>query len=119
MTHSDFAIGTITTANTEFKVGTINIPGGARIKQIGLANRLGVGTTYLVRLDYAGIKTPQKYTPQGILYDSIGTEVQPMACFASAMIDCDIPLPSNVNSVDVYATADTNSTKVAISLVWA
>jgi len=117
-THSDFVTATLSgTGDTETKVGTINVTGGSTLKQIMVANRLGVGTIYGVRLDFAGIKTPQKYVLPTI-YDSVGTEVQPQAMFSTPPIDINYTLPANVSTVDVYATADTASTKCAVGLVW-
>lgn len=118
MTFSDFtAAGTLATANAEGLIGTISIPGGAHIIRCVISQVLGVGTVYAIRLDWAGIKTPQKYVLPCI-YDSVGTEVQPMAIFSSEPIELDITLDANVSQVSIYGTADTNSTVVIAGLVW-
>jgi len=117
-THSDFTTGTLSsTANTETKVGTINVQAGATLKQIVVANRTFLGTIYAVRIDYAGIKTPKKWILPA-LYEATGTEVEYVNAWNVEPIKVNIKLPNNVSTIDVYATADTASVKAAVGLVW-
>ena len=116
-TQSDFT-ATTAAGTAETKVGTINVPGGAAIKKITVASRLGVGLLKNVRLDYSGVQAPQKYSTGPIIYDATGTEVQNSTIQGNSAIDVDIQLPSNVATVDVYGTSQTASNTVAIGLIW-
>jgi len=116
-TYSDFT-KTTSAGTSETLIGTISIAGGATIKKIVVASRLGVGLLKSVRLDYSGIETPHKYLCTPMIYDSVGTEVQNAAIIASPTIDVDVKVPGNTNSISIYGTSQTASNTVAVALVW-
>lgn len=116
-TFSNFTTATPGTAGTEAAGSTtIDVPGGARIKQIVIANPDFLGFIYSVRLEWSGMKTPQKFTTAS-MYEATGTEIEYTNAWPEETIDVDIPIEKN-SSITVYATADVNSTKCVIGLVW-
>jgi hypothetical protein len=116
MTHSDFVTGA-PGGTTEASLGTINVTPGRRIKQINIANRTFIGTITQVRLDWPGIKTPQKFM-NPTMYEATGTEVEYVNAWPSPSIDVDIPIPSTCNQITIYAIVTVNSTPVAVGIVW-
>jgi hypothetical protein len=116
-TFSDFVTATPGTANTEAaSATTLSIPAGARIKQLVIANPDCLGFIYSIRLDWSGIKSPQKFTMMSA-YDTTGTEVEYVNSWPEEVIDVDIPIEKNI-TLTAYATADVNSTKCVIGIVW-
>lgn len=117
-TFSDFT-ETTNVGTSETKIGTISVAGGVTLRQIVVTSRLGVGLLEYVRLEYAGVVTPQKYLIEpGVIYDAMGTEVQNAAIFGAIPIDITVKLPSNVSSVDIYALSQTTANTAAAALVW-
>jgi len=117
-THSDFVTAALSaTANAETLVGTINVRAGATIKLITYAVRAVKGTLYALRLDYTGIKTPQKYVIPST-FGMNGTEAQTLDIWGSPAIEVGITLPQNCSQVSIYAQGDTASMTVAAGLVW-
>lgn len=116
-THSDFT-ATTAAGTSETKIGSINVTAGKTIKRIVVASRLGVGVLKNVRLDFSGIEAPQKYCACPLIYDAMGTEVQNAAIFGVPPIECEVPIPSNTSSIDIYGTSQTASNTVAVGLIW-
>lgn len=118
MTYGDFTTATPGTAGTEAAgASTIPVHPGKSIKLISVSNPDGLGSIYSFRLEGAGMKTPQRFTLPAI-YDATGTEVEYSNIWTQKAVEVDIPIPQTLNNVTVYATADVNSTKCVIGLVW-
>lgn len=104
------------TAHAESAAVTIKIGGPARIKKIKLFNFLGTGILEYVRVDFPGIKTPQKYmNPETGALE--GTEVGTGKMFNPG-IDVDIEVPSNVSSVDFYVANSVVSQTFLVGVEW-
>lgn len=117
-TFSDFVTAAPGTAGTEAEAATkMSVMPGKHIKQICVANPDFLGSIYTVRLDGPGLSTPQTFILPSI-YEAAGTEVEYSNAWSQKPIDVDIEIPPTCNSIAVFATADVNSTKCVIGLVW-
>ena len=117
VTYSDFVTATPGTAGTEAAASTtISVPAGARLKRITIANPTVIGMIYSIRLDYTGIKTPQKFTTSSY-YEPTGTEIEYTNAWPEEYIDIDIPI-EKPTAITIYVTADVNSTVAVIGLIW-
>lgn len=118
MTFGDFATATPGTAGTEAAAATsIAVHPGKSIKLISVANPDFLGSIYGVRLEAAGLRTPQRFSLPAI-YEATGTEIEYSNAWTQLPIEVDIPIPATVNAITSYATADVNSTKCVIGLTW-
>lgn len=107
-----------TVGTSETKVGSYNIPGGARIIGFRAISATGTGFVTKVRFDYPGIKTPQTYSP-GVAPNLDGTPAGDGSQGTYIPLEkVDIPVEGNINSVDVYATCNAASQDVYVQLVW-
>ncbi|RLI42403.1 hypothetical protein DRO69_10405 [Candidatus Bathyarchaeota archaeon] len=116
MIYSDVKNATVGTSET--KVGSYSIPGGSKIIGFRAISATGTGFVTKVRFDFPGITTPQTYSP-GVAPCLDGT-----AAGAGSQVNyvplerVEIPVPGNINSVDVYATCNAASQDVYVQLVW-
>lgn len=115
--YSDTVGATCGVADTEEATATtIKIPGGTTIKEIKIANTLGTGIIYQVRVDFPGMKTPQTY----LLNQTTaleGTEVG-SGKVLNLPISVDIPVPSNVSEVKFYTKCSVNSQTYILGVKW-
>lgn len=116
-TFSDFVeITSSATIGAEGSGGTIKVPGGARIIEMGVYNLLATGSVWQIRLEAPGLITPQKYlvNETGALE---GTEVG-SGKIATRPITCDIVLPQKVSEVTIYLRASVASQTAKVFLKW-
>ena len=117
-TYSDFATATPGTAGTEAAASAaISVTPGKRIVAIAVANPDFLGSIYTIRLEGTGLPSPQTFCLPSI-YEATGTEIEYSNAWTQDLILVDIPIPSTTNSILPYATADVNSTKCVIGLIW-
>jgi len=94
----------------------MKIPGGTRIKKIGIQDVTAVGLIRYIRVDFPGIKSPQKYLVP-TTHSLHGTEVG-SGVIATSMIDVDIPVPPGVAEVTFYVIGDQATQTVYVGAVW-
>lgn len=101
------------TADTESTQTSVAVNPGARIFKISVIS-LTVGNTYAIRIDFPGINTPQKYLfPSNGAVLANGGKLQP-----SIDVDCDIPVPSGITSVNISTFADVASATAKVGIRW-
>ena len=113
-TYSD--VTTAISAGTAEVSGTIAIPGGTRIKQLMIINATGTAAVYYVRVEFAGMKTPQKYMVPNQEALS-GTEAGG-GVVAVNPIEVDIPIPSNISEVTFHVICTAASQTVYVGAKW-
>ena len=105
-----------TFGTSEAAATAIKVPGGARIIWIGCYNVTGTGVVYQLRLDYTGVKTPQKYLLP-VLEALQGTEVGSGSVMGENGIDVDITI-REVTDVTIYGLASLASQTCLVGIKW-
>lgn len=111
-TYSDYVSLTTTGAVTEI-TGTISVPGGCKIIGIDIAFVETDALPGIVRIDCAGMKTPQKYVlPNGSTTIAVA--------YAGALHrDVDIQIPGSVNTVTIgLQSLAAAATAVIVGITW-
>ena len=104
----------ITTTGTSEVTGTISLSGPAKIIEILVAGEDTDAFPVAVRLEWTGIKTPQKYL-LGVINKAAGTEAGPS--LIQVRIPVDVDVPSNISQVTLGLTA-TGAGTWKVGLKW-
>jgi len=106
--------GTADTENTT--AVTIKVPGGSRLKNLKVMNKLGTGVVYQIRVNFTGVKSPQTYLMNQTSALE-GTEVG-SGKVLNLGVDVDIPVPAGVSEIEFFTKATVASQTYVIGLVW-
>jgi hypothetical protein len=111
-TYSDYVSLTTAGAVTEI-TGTISVPGGAKLIAIDVTFVETDALPGIVRLDCAGIKTPQRYVLPN------GSTTIAVAYGGSLHRDIDVTIPGNVNTLTVgLQSLAAAATAVIVGVTW-
>lgn len=110
--YGETATGTMGTSEAAFTA--IKVPGGSRIFKIRVYNITGTGVVYQIRIEYSGIKTPQKFLLP-VLEALQGTEVGSGTVMGDNGIDVDITLDEE-KTVTIYGIASLASQSCVVGI---